>query len=903
MAIFNAAYEIQLHRAKFPFGRDIFVRNVNGNDATADGSFDFAYRNLSAAFVDVRSGFGDRVIWIKEGSIKEVAGYRDVANVTVAGKNDWALFGIGKPWLAGVTGVKTTPTISGWTRVSANLMNVTVTGHGVPNGAKVLITNVNGLGSQASEDGASLINGFWTVQSIPDVNTIQLTPVTGASAPARHTEIGAAGAEPFLSGGSAYLWHVPLSLNNCNNVQISGIGFTSASVSDWGGILINDCSRIKIVDCSFVSACCGWVYNGTGGEALIAGGLEPKGIQLLMESCFVGASHIGFGDLDNSVGPQPRILIDGNGDLEIRGCSFTDSPAFGVLMAKPIWYGGHAPREGVLITANKIRTEILSRGPDAGTEADPLGLLYNLHEQHPNKAVLDQGARIRIENNYYSQPADDGTQVVFISQDYPTKVDREGTPFPNADSIPQRADTVFGRDIQVIADTPETYGELAALAFYVGQGQVHYTEGATTPPIADLRLGLHGTSTSPIGTEEALQSLLASTGFTQVHVEGALTLTDAFGDYDGIGFSGVDPERDSVTIDKVNTPSTINAGFQFLRLNGRFGGDVSCQSCLIGTAGQTTEAVRGLFDRCSFNGVIEVGEFAGDKLRAMSISSDELISASFDMGASPSPTQLLVASSFGLFEVRNATDANDVVGWTGAGSQLTIAASCTNGIWQLGGYGEVELASASLPSTATQWTDDLLRTKSGQLAADGSATGTPTTTVVPTTITGYGDDFFNNMQAVFFDSNKRGSVRNVKDYDSATGTMTVDALPFTPVSGGLVHVLRVGSSGDPATIQAGLDAQGYTSARAVNLDNLDTALSTMLTELACLGLKNTVIDNQTYSGLNLTGARIRCFASAGAASAATKGAADDADSEIQRYTVTAAYVSGQLVDFRKVRDL
>jgi hypothetical protein len=82
-----------------------------------------------------------------------------------------------------------------------------------------------------------------------------------------------------------------------------------------------------------------------------------------------------------------------------------------------------------------------------------------------------------------------------------------------------------------------------------------------------------------------------------------------------------------------------------------------------------------------------------------------------------------------------------------------------------------------------------------------------------------------------------------------------------------------------------------------------TALATAIDEIAGLLLKNAVIDERTYVGGNLTAARIRVFADATAAGAATTDAADDADGEIRRYQMTATYSGSDLTRYQLVREL
>ena len=88
------------------------------------------------------------------------------------------------------------------------------------------------------------------------------------------------------------------------------------------------------------------------------------------------------------------------------------------------------------------------------------------------------------------------------------------------------------------------------------------------------------------------------------------------------------------------------------------------------------------------------------------------------------------------------------------------------------------------------------------IAQEGTVSGGASSTVVPTSITGLGDDFLNNLQVVFFDGSGNSVARNVDDYTSATGTFTVADLGFTPAAASVVYVLRrTGSSAvDTASI-------------------------------------------------------------------------------------------------------
>ncbi len=103
---------------------------------------------------------------------------------------------------------------------------------------------------------------------------------------------------------------------------------------------------------------------------------------------------------------------------------------------------------------------------------------------------------------------------------------------------------------------------------------------------------------------------------------------------------------------------------------------------------------------------------------------------------------------------------------------------------------------------------------------------------------------------------------------------------------------------DPADESNQLAAHAVTQA-AIAAAQID------ITRILGLSQDNYMLDNTTYdiAGLLLTG-RVRVFASAVALAAASDGAADGADSEIARYSVTViAAIAGQADDYRFEREL
>lgn len=67
--------------------------------------------------------------------------------------------------------------------------------------------------------------------------------------------------------------------------------------------------------------------------------------------------------------------------------------------------------------------------------------------------------------------------------------------------------------------------------------------------------------------------------------------------------------------------------------------------------------------------------------------------------------------------------------------------------------------------------------------------------------------------------------------------------------------------------------------------------------------ENSMVDNTTFTGSNMTAARIRVFANKTAAQAATIGSSNGTDGETQRYLVTATYAGSNLSSYTLVKDL
>ena len=87
-------------------------------------------------------------------------------------------------------------------------------------------------------------------------------------------------------------------------------------------------------------------------------------------------------------------------------------------------------------------------------------------------------------------------------------------------------------------------------------------------------------------------------------------------------------------------------------------------------------------------------------------------------------------------------------------------------------------------ASGAEWCDTVVNIQPSSLGLCGSVNDAgATTTVFITTLTGYGDDFFNGAFLLFTDGTLQGQSRKISDYTSATGSITLaSALTAAPAN-------------------------------------------------------------------------------------------------------------------------
>ena len=120
-----------------------------------------------------------------------------------------------------------------------------------------------------------------------------------------------------------------------------------------------------------------------------------------------------------------------------------------------------------------------------------------------------------------------------------------------------------------------------------------------------------------------------------------------------------------------------------------------------------------------------------------------------------------------------------------------------------------------------------------------------------------------------------------------------------------VNVVQIsGDSVAADNLEALLDGTGYVHATAPATQSALTTAQADITRLLGLMHENSLDDNHVYDASNnLTACRKRAFASKTAVDAAVLGAADGANGEVARYTLSFGYTANKLSSFKWVRNL
>lgn len=665
MPIFDSVRAWQAKIAPdFP-GRSIFAfPGSSGASDSFDGTEDSPYLTVGRALQDARSGRGDKVFVLNTIGLNNV---QREARIDLS-KSGLAIIGIGVPELGPPTGVGTVASIT-LTRLSTSTVRFTQVGHGLVVGDVVYLAGFE-------EAGGNRVNGPWDV-SVVAGNDVTLA-FTIASTPELALPGGATTQAPF-DGASDGTWAASnLVIQDARAVSIYGMGFAcafSSTFQTWAcvrgnAVLANATTRdVRFYDCYFRDAFPHFYRMSAPGSTPIPG----PGFGLRVEGGYFTKNYIDvFADPDNqSPGLFPHLSWGGVAELFIGSNTFTSDALTFVGpndFRRILRSFGIQPRLGVTIAANIFDTAKFAGATVIDREQAIYGRGNDLANASSNS--VDFPDQIRASRNFYPESGA-SKQVVLISADFPTKTDREGAPFMNADALPQLDDLIFGRTASVLASVPDTAGEILALTIY--RGAVHFDSTATAN--TNTVVGVDGTPANPVTSEAALRALLTSTGFRSAMIRGALTMTLNF---DGISFEGISPRTgvDSVT---VNGGSHAGATFSGLRLLGTLSGASDLERCIVGSGGTVSGIGSGIWREVGVQGTIV--PVNGAVIQALKLGSTGLTTATIDF--SGGDVTFLAQDAFGVLTIANMA-ANDVLGLNGDGLDLTLAASVNGGLIRLG---------------------------------------------------------------------------------------------------------------------------------------------------------------------------------------------------------------------------
>lgn len=193
-----------------------------------------------------------------------------------------------------------------------------------------------------------------------------------------------------------------------------------------------------------------------------------------------------------------------------------------------------------------------------------------------------------------------------------------------------------------------------------------------------------GTPEQPVDNITDARTIADSRGITKYVLNGAVTVTV---DHLNWTFEGIG-DADASTYTFTSAADITGSSFFQCTILGDLTGSGRCsyQEALIGAPAGTVLGVQGILNTVGLYGMIRLA--AGGTLEGTEVASRDVVNG-VTIDFNGAAATLALANMQGVFTVINNTNALGVVGAALAGAILTIAASNTNGIYILLGYGEV----------------------------------------------------------------------------------------------------------------------------------------------------------------------------------------------------------------------
>lgn len=643
---YSSAAEAFFQRYQFAPGRVIYVDGTSGSDTTGtgDGSDPRPYATVARGAQDLRSGRND-VLYIRGTS------HAENTRVTISNINGFAIIGNRLNWEAADSAIQQ-PTASA--DGGGSLIRYTLAGHGFNNGDLVVLYGGVGAGSTRP-------NGIAVIQNAT-ASTFDVEP------PEKDPSFSANMTEPFVIRST-------MQISGCNNFLIQGIIFGSSSLlgNTGAALMIRDCGENRIVGCSFGLGMLA-IAAGTSGASLINFGRRN-----LIEDCdFIPSNIQGVTDRR---GVMPCMMIQGAGDFVVQGCNFFPT-TFNSGFSEVGWQTVYPGLEGVIhIASNPVLGAAFLSNRFANKFGDPLGgtppdytSLFHLDDPAASGG-LD---RVFARGNWYQ---DTTTGEPVDVDDTEGMQDRESAAIIGQENVQTWGELVWRRRLQDAVFVPQSMGETVARLAYRGAIHIDVTNGASGSTI-----GVNGLPENPVDNVADARTLADALDLPVYEVTGAITITT---DHLSWTFRGTNPNVDIVTIDA--GADVANSGFERVGVRGSFAGtsgdEVNGTQCIVGTQAGTVSELYGLWIETNFLGTITIK--TGEELGLLRPASTNILGTTFDFDSGPGPSRLLLGDAAGIFRISNMNQATHVLGVTLSGGQLTLNASVTRGIVQLGGYGQV----------------------------------------------------------------------------------------------------------------------------------------------------------------------------------------------------------------------
>jgi hypothetical protein len=311
------------------------------------------------------------------------------------------------------------------------------------------------------------------------------------------------------------------------------------------------------------------------------------------------------------------------------------------------------------------------------------------------------------------------------------------------------------------------------------QGSSGYEMGAvwidTTASNTNTVVGIDGTSTNPVSTIAAANTIAAATNLNKFEVAPGSSITFAASQTNQIFHGG----SWSLALGGQDISNTVFSGCEDISGTGTTAtGEAHFDHCTFDGAGTTLGTSH--FDNCGFAGTLTLSS-AGDYVlnhcySGVAGGGTPVI----DFGAAVGNTNLNMRDYSGGVQIDNKDGTGtDLMSLEGNG-QLIVSASSSGAINLRGNFKVTNTGGATIIyDDNTQTISDL----NLGIIYGTAATGTLSTTVCTSDLTGYLDDELIGRVIIFTGGTANGQASDITDYAAASGTVTYTAIPTAPANG------------------------------------------------------------------------------------------------------------------------